>query len=589
MINDKDYKTTAGRLPILIRKENGMTNTTDTLLCRTGILVLMMSAPLSLTAQDDSSAKPANSLVAAAAAQPADADELSAIVDEIRSLKTLLGEIRGDVAKLREALEDRENASAAPGKPKPYAIELMPEIKSEVRIPARQSVLFDEGRPVARIAIADPKTVEVVQFTPEQIGLVGMKPGVTTVTVWFDDERTPAILLVTVYESKNEPLSIDLSSTPKQSRARQSIEEALDEQTEVDAIDQPLIEVIRQLRIKTGQNFAIDLPAIEEEGITTSTAVNIKLSGVTLRSALKILLGEFNLTWVVEDEVIKITSMTRAMGTLDVRAYRVGALLMPDEDKEQQLERLIELVQTTIEPNSWQEVGGLGSIKSFPGGDSIFIRQHQSVHHRLELLLRSMERLMAPSTSSKIQSQSNRATSDQQSAKSNVVIEHVLTDKLPLGGPMASERLVTTIDPGDGRVLRVENGRRASQVVTRQPRVQVAEGLYVELPSQKIPVRSGIPMLMRVYKPSPELVRVFSKEGSSRIDDLHGLLAHIKATINPDSWTLPDAKTDVVFDNQILIFHTLGTHERIARLLKRMEAEAPVEDFKLQPAAIQKR
>jgi hypothetical protein len=154
-------------------------------------------------------------------------------------------------------------------------------------------------------------------------------------------------------------------------------------------------------------------------------------------------------------------------------------------------------------------------------------------------------------------------------------------------GPISTPKWVrfTRLSPG----LRVESGREVPKVAARVPRVQVAEGLYVELPSRNTLPRSGVPVVMRLYKPSPELVRVFSKEGSSSIDDLHGLLAHIKATINPDSWKLPDAKTDVVFGNQIAIYHTLGTHDRISRFLKRMEAEAPIEDFKLQPAAIEKR
>ena len=565
-----------------------MTIKTTLKLLSAGMLALMFLTPLPSKAQDDTASAPVNAPVADFNDQPTDADQLSAVVEEIRSLRKLLSEIRGDVAVLRKALEKRANVSRSAKKPLPFVIP--PDVHAKIRIPARQSVLLDEGKPVLRIAVADPGTVDVVQFTPEQIGLVGMKPGTTTVTVWFDDSRDPLIMLATVFEAPVEPVAIDVSNSPAQSQVHKSIEQALDEQAEVDAIDQPLIDVIRQLRDGTGQNFAIDLPALEEEGVTTSTAVSLQLRGVTLRSALKILLSEFNLTWIVENEVIKITSVTRAMGTLDVRAYRVGGLLMPDEDKEQQLERLIELVQSTIEPDSWDELGGPGTIRSFPGGDSIFVRQHQSIHHRIELLLFSMGRLMGQSPSATTQSQPDGAKTDRQTVSSHVTAEHVYTAKRrPPGGWTGRERSLTTIDPSDGRVLRVESGREVPEVATRVPRVQVAEGLYVELPSRNTPPRSGVPVGMRLYKPSPELVRVFSKEGSSSIDDLHGLLAHIKATINPDSWTLPDTKTDVVFGNQIAIYHTLGTHDRISRLLKRMEAEAPIEDFKLQPAAVEKR
>jgi hypothetical protein len=305
-----------------------MTNTTKMKLTVAVMLTLILLMPLSSKAQDDAASGPANPAVADINDKPSDADQLSSVVDEIRSLRKLLGEIRGDVAVLREALEKRANVSNSAKKPLPYAIESMPDIQTTIRIPARQSVLLDEGKPIARIAVADPATVDVVQFTPEQIGLVGMKPGTTTVTVWFDDSRDPLIMLATVFEAPVEPVSIDVSNSPAQSQVHKSIEQALDEQAEINAIDQPLIDVIRQLRDGTGQNFAIDLPAIEEEGVATSTAVSLQLRGVTLRSALKILLSEFNLTWIVENEVIKITSVTRAMGTLDVRAYRVGGLLM---------------------------------------------------------------------------------------------------------------------------------------------------------------------------------------------------------------------------------------------------------------------
>jgi hypothetical protein len=563
------------------------------------MLTLMFLTPLSSKAQDDTASAPVNAPVADFNDQSAGADELSSVVEEIRSLRQLLSEIRGDVVVLRKMLEKRADVSRSAKKPLPNVIPQ--DVNAKVRIPARQSVLLDQGKLIARIAVADPGTVDVVQFTPEQIGLVGMKPGTTTVTVWFDDSRDPLIMLATVFEEPVEPVSIDVSNSPAQSQVHKSIEQALDAQAEVEAIDQPLIDVSRQLRDVSGQNFAIDLPALEEEGVTTSTSVSLQLRGVTLRSALKVLLSDLNLTWVVENEVIKITSVTRAMGTLDVRAYRVGGLLMPDEDKEQQLERLIELVQSTIEPDSWNDLGGPGTIRSFPGGDSIFVRQHQSIHHRIELLLTSMGRLMGQSPSASTQSQADGAKTDRQSVISHVTAEHVFTVKQrPSGGWTGSELSLATIDPSDGRVLRVENpsdgrvlrvenGREVPEVATRVPRVQVAEGLYVELPTANTPPRSGVPMVMRLYKPSPGLVRVFSKEGTSRIDDLHGLLKHIRAAINPDSWKLPDAKTDVVFGNQIAIYHTPGTHDRISRLLKRMEAEAHIEDFRLQPAETEKR
>ncbi|MGZ0175228.1 MAG: pilus assembly protein N-terminal domain-containing protein [Planctomycetales bacterium] len=176
------------------------------------MLSLMFLTPLPSKAQDDTASAPVNAPVVDFNDQPTDAGQLSAVVEEIRSLRKLFSEIRGDVAVLRKALEKRANVSRSAKKPLPYVIP--PDAHAKIRIPARQSVLLDEGKPVARIAVADPGTVDVVQFTPEQIGLVGMKPGTTTVTVWFDDSRDPLIMLVTVYEAAAEPVSINVSNSP---------------------------------------------------------------------------------------------------------------------------------------------------------------------------------------------------------------------------------------------------------------------------------------------------------------------------------------------------------------------------------------
>jgi pilus assembly protein CpaC len=52
--------------------------------------------------------------------------------------------------------------------------------------------------PIARIAIADPLVVDVVQYSPNEIGIIGMSLGTTTLMMWFDNTRDPLIYLVEV-------------------------------------------------------------------------------------------------------------------------------------------------------------------------------------------------------------------------------------------------------------------------------------------------------------------------------------------------------------------------------------------------------
>lgn len=85
-----------------------------------------------------------------------------------------------------------------PKKPLPYAIEEMPDIQEEMEIIHRRSQLIVARAPIARIAVADPSVVDIVQYSPSEIGIIGMSLGTTTLTMWFDNSRNPLIYLVEV-------------------------------------------------------------------------------------------------------------------------------------------------------------------------------------------------------------------------------------------------------------------------------------------------------------------------------------------------------------------------------------------------------
>jgi len=65
----------------------------------------------------------------------------------------------------------------------------------------------------------------------------------------------------------------------------------------------------------------------------------------------------------------------------------LGGGLEPDFDA------LIELITTTVEPTSWDEVGGPGSVKEFEGNLSLVISQTQEVHEQIADLLEQLRRL----------------------------------------------------------------------------------------------------------------------------------------------------------------------------------------------------
>jgi Flp pilus assembly secretin CpaC len=93
-------------------------------------------------------------------------------------------------------------ASAQPPKKKrtpPWYIEPTPETLRKVdqlidsvrdaettmQIDPRKSRLVRTKRPVLRISITDPSVVDVIQYSPTEFEIVGGRPGLTTMTIWF--------------------------------------------------------------------------------------------------------------------------------------------------------------------------------------------------------------------------------------------------------------------------------------------------------------------------------------------------------------------------------------------------------------------
>lgn len=54
-------------------------------------------------------------------------------------------------------------------------------------IDPRRSKLFRTRQPVARIAVIHPALLEIVQYSPTEFELVGVRPGETTLTIWFGE------------------------------------------------------------------------------------------------------------------------------------------------------------------------------------------------------------------------------------------------------------------------------------------------------------------------------------------------------------------------------------------------------------------
>ncbi|HUQ68075.1 MAG TPA: hypothetical protein VM165_01045, partial [Planctomycetaceae bacterium] len=226
------------------------------------------------------------------------------------------------------------------------------------------------------------------------------------------------------------------------------IEESLQRRISLHEDGVTLNEVVKKISALVGINIVFDNLGLEEEGVTSNVPVTIDVDGITVKSALNLMLEPYRLGYMVQDEVLKITSRMRQQGDLTVATYPVADLVIPIPNflpsvpnpfaiggsspmanggqmsvpasgqpfaqvgqnplmpmnttgtdrlsggaPTADFDTLTDLITTTIAPDSWAEVGGSAAIRHYETTLSLVIRQTQKVHEEIADLLEQLRRL----------------------------------------------------------------------------------------------------------------------------------------------------------------------------------------------------
>lgn len=209
----------------------------------------------------------------------------------------------------------------------------------------------------------------------------------------------------------------------------------------------PLADVIKKIQAIAAINIVLDMQGLEEEGANSNSLVSIEVDSIQVKSALNLILRNYNLAYTIENEVLKITSRLRQQGDLVVVTYSVADLVVPIPDPSNQVMdpfngvnsgiaggngqmnvppqgfgqvaqnqtgsfdpanpgrrqpanamdpdfgALTDLIVSTIAPDSWDVIGGPASIKTHETTLSLVIRQTQKIHEEITDLLDQLRRL----------------------------------------------------------------------------------------------------------------------------------------------------------------------------------------------------
>ncbi len=194
------------------------------------------------------------------------------------------------------------------------------------------------------------------------------------------------------------PAQYQLAELSLQAPAEKRIEAALKSPTQLEFIETPLQDVIDFLKDHHRIEIQIDTRALADVGIGTDTPVTKNLKGVSLRSALRLMLRELGLTHTIQDEVLLITTFEEADTRMTTVVYPVADLVRFREKSGEtwsDFDSLIDTITSAVRPTTYDEVGGPGSVspQSVGNTDTLVISQTQEVHREIAAFLKQLRRV----------------------------------------------------------------------------------------------------------------------------------------------------------------------------------------------------
>lgn len=400
-----------------------------------------------------------------------------------------------NTARMEEVLQDRETRYANEQKIQ-LLVEEFNKLKheqrfAEARVIARQASELSPNEPAVIAMITEAKFMETT-YLQEQMKLMKEE---RQLAEWNDTDLRAATPMDPNMPYEHGPqrewaeLTADRArwleeqnmGDPTEYRIRQVLR---NHKVQTNFVGTPLEQAIGTLAMQAGVNVTFDARGMAAEGTDISVPVNLTLNEpISLESALHLMLSNYKLIYVIENEVIKITTPTANPAKFESRMIYVGDLVHPipnfqginpisimsaggvvttgglgaggqlaspgqmvgplaatstsgsnyanptllaqqlapavDPSMAQQygmagtttptvdpttgmggqvqadFTSLINLIQSTVEPLSWEDNGGPAgaTITEFRNTNSLVIRNTQEVHNQIQTLLKRLREL----------------------------------------------------------------------------------------------------------------------------------------------------------------------------------------------------
>jgi hypothetical protein len=190
----------------------------------------------------------------------------------------------------------------------------------------------------------------------------------------------------------DEPTPEPIEIPPVDVANHQRLVAALAERTSLDPVETPLNDIVRHVVDRHRVPLLLDVRRINDAGISLDTPITKRVRNISLQSALRLMLNELELTFVLRDDVIVITTPEQAESQPQILAYPVDDLLDPVAGDA--LTDLSDLLHQLIAPQSWDSTGGPGMLKVI-NGKWLLVQQTSDVQAELTAFLHLLRQALA--------------------------------------------------------------------------------------------------------------------------------------------------------------------------------------------------
>lgn len=203
------------------------------------------------------------------------------------------------------------------------------------------------------------------------------------------------------------PLVFEPARYPADDPSRAKVAEfckALERKISPQFDETPLADVIGWFSRELGIPMLPDRAGLLDDGKSLDLPVTLHLDNIPGRSALRLTLEQFQLSYIFENDVLLIVTASTASDRTSTQVYEVSDLVLARFENEEYVSadftELIDLITNTLPENSsngsgeWEDNGGPGRIRPFQGEgiNALVMRQTRQVHEEVAALLVELRR-----------------------------------------------------------------------------------------------------------------------------------------------------------------------------------------------------